>query len=457
MSTNFPTTLDTSTTLPAESASTPLSVNHVVAHQNIQDALEAVEAKIGVDSSAVTTSHDYKLGEVTSSDKAVGKTATQTLTNKTLTAPVITSPKITVGSDAVGDLHYTSNSDGTQSRRGIGSSGDVLTVTGGVPVWSAPTAVADATWTTKGIKVLNANSDYYAADSGSSTAYVITFSPAVNAYATGQSFKFKAGNTNTSTAPTLNINSLGTKTIINTNGSVLMIGAILANSIYEVTYNGTAFELQNPTVYQEFIYTSGTSTWVAPRGVSTVLVDIVGSGGGGGTHPGNDNNSASGGGGGAGATNVTSSVTALNSYSVVVGAGGTANNNGNTTSFNGISKAGGGAGADGSGTGGTAGDATAGAGGTGRASGSQVGGVGGTGTGGGTGGAGGAISGSMSGGGGGGASGIGGTGGTGGTGNGGAGQVGGAGAGGGGGSNQGTGGAGGTGLVVIKVPINQYA
>jgi len=51
--------------------------------------INAVEAKIGVDSSAVTTSHDYKLSEVTSSDKAVGKTATQTLSNKTLTSPVL--------------------------------------------------------------------------------------------------------------------------------------------------------------------------------------------------------------------------------------------------------------------------------------------------------------------------------------------------------------------------------
>lgn len=51
--------------------------------------INAVEAKIGIDSSAVTTSHDYKLSEVTSTDKAVGKTATQTLSSKTLTSPVL--------------------------------------------------------------------------------------------------------------------------------------------------------------------------------------------------------------------------------------------------------------------------------------------------------------------------------------------------------------------------------
>lgn len=40
--------------------------------------------KVGIDASAVTTTHDYKLSEVTGSDKAVGKTATQTLTTKTI-------------------------------------------------------------------------------------------------------------------------------------------------------------------------------------------------------------------------------------------------------------------------------------------------------------------------------------------------------------------------------------
>ena len=63
--------------------------DHATQHANINDSVEAIEAKVGVNSSAVTTSHDYKLGEVTGSDKAVGKTATQTLTNKTLTTPVI--------------------------------------------------------------------------------------------------------------------------------------------------------------------------------------------------------------------------------------------------------------------------------------------------------------------------------------------------------------------------------
>ncbi len=135
MATNFPSTLDTSTTLPAESASTTLATSHVTAHQNLQDAVEAIEAKIGVDSSAVTTSHDYKLGEITSTDKAVGKTATQTLTNKTLTSPVVN-----VGSDATGDMYY--RNAGVLTRIPIGTDNQIMKINGTTPNWEAdPTDV----------------------------------------------------------------------------------------------------------------------------------------------------------------------------------------------------------------------------------------------------------------------------------------------------------------------------
>lgn len=89
MATNFPGSLDTSATLPAESAGTTLAVNHVTAHQNIQDAVEAIEAKVGVNSSAVTTTHDYKLSLVTGANKAVpndSPTITGTVTLGTIQA-----------------------------------------------------------------------------------------------------------------------------------------------------------------------------------------------------------------------------------------------------------------------------------------------------------------------------------------------------------------------------------
>jgi len=153
MSTNFPSSLDTSTTIPAEGASTPLATNHVTAHQNIQDAIEAIEAKVGADSSAVTASHDYKLGEVTGSDKAVSKTATQTLTNKTLTSPVITSPTLNLGSDAEGDTYYR-NAAGALVRLPRGTDNYIYKMNGNVPNWEVEATVSAATESAEGISRL---------------------------------------------------------------------------------------------------------------------------------------------------------------------------------------------------------------------------------------------------------------------------------------------------------------
>jgi hypothetical protein len=59
MATNFPTSLDSLTNPAAgDSLSSP---SHAGQHANVNDAVEALEAKVGVDGSAVTTSLDYKV------------------------------------------------------------------------------------------------------------------------------------------------------------------------------------------------------------------------------------------------------------------------------------------------------------------------------------------------------------------------------------------------------------
>ena len=63
--------------------------------------LNNLEAKVGIDSSAVTTSHDYKLSGVTGSDKAASKAGSETITNKTINAADNT---LTDTSAALGDL-----------------------------------------------------------------------------------------------------------------------------------------------------------------------------------------------------------------------------------------------------------------------------------------------------------------------------------------------------------------
>jgi hypothetical protein len=74
----------------------------------------------------------------TSTDTLVGRATTDTLTNKTLTSPALTTPTISTLTTN-GDLVYGTGS-GALSRLGIGSTSQVLTVTGGVPVWATPAA-----------------------------------------------------------------------------------------------------------------------------------------------------------------------------------------------------------------------------------------------------------------------------------------------------------------------------
>ena len=64
MSTNFPTSLD-SLTNPTGS-DTMNGVSHSSQHANLNDAVEALQAKVGINGSAVTTSHDYKLAALSS-------------------------------------------------------------------------------------------------------------------------------------------------------------------------------------------------------------------------------------------------------------------------------------------------------------------------------------------------------------------------------------------------------
>lgn len=62
MAINFPTSLDNFTNpTPGDSLSSP---SHSGQHTDTNDAIEALQAKVGVNNSAVTTSLDYKVASV---------------------------------------------------------------------------------------------------------------------------------------------------------------------------------------------------------------------------------------------------------------------------------------------------------------------------------------------------------------------------------------------------------
>lgn len=154
MATNFPTSLDSLSNPSANDLveNSNAALDHHTQHANANDAIEALEAKVGVNSSGVTTSHDYKLSEVTSTDKAVGKTATQTLTNKTLTSPTLTTPTIASFTNAT-HTHQNAAGGGTLDAAAI-AAGTVATARLGSGSATSSTFLrGDQTWATPAIIV----------------------------------------------------------------------------------------------------------------------------------------------------------------------------------------------------------------------------------------------------------------------------------------------------------------
>lgn len=178
---SYPTSLDTFTNpSPTDRTNSP---SHATQHANANDAIEALQAKVGINNSAVNTSHDFKLSGVSDGDYAASLTGTEVLTNKTLTSPLMTlltatsadffnyinvtgtttltgitsinassdTLSVDVGSDATGDIYYR-NASGSFVRLGLGTNGQFLQVSGGLPSWqtsqaSAPTIIYNATST----------------------------------------------------------------------------------------------------------------------------------------------------------------------------------------------------------------------------------------------------------------------------------------------------------------------
>jgi hypothetical protein len=102
----------------------------------------------------------------------------------------------------------------------------------------------------------------FAVDAGVADGYVITLSPAPATLTIGMRISMKVTHANTVGNPTLNVNSLGAKTIIrNDTGSTLNAGDLQMNGWYGFWYDGTYFRLMNPyhtlTVSRVKIYLAG--------------------------------------------------------------------------------------------------------------------------------------------------------------------------------------------------------
>ncbi len=89
----------------------------------------------------------------------------------------------------------------------------------------------------------------FVAAAGTVDALTATFSPAVTALVDGMEFAIRASGANTSTTPTLNVNSIGAKTITKLGNQALLAGDIRASG-HEMRLryhsSGDRFELLNP-------------------------------------------------------------------------------------------------------------------------------------------------------------------------------------------------------------------
>lgn len=106
------------------------------------------------------------------------------------------------------------------------------------------TNVGDASARTDYAKVSQVQDGGYVSLSSVSGADTITAvcSPAISAYASGQSFKFVSAGANTG-AVTLNINGLGAKSVTKEGTTALAAGDIAAGAVVWVDYDGTRFQL----------------------------------------------------------------------------------------------------------------------------------------------------------------------------------------------------------------------
>lgn len=92
---NFPSDIDSFTNPTGEN--TLDSPDHSSQHTDENDAIKALEIKVGKDGSTVTTSHDYKLSNITGTEKACSLQDVYPIGSIYINASVATNPAILLG------------------------------------------------------------------------------------------------------------------------------------------------------------------------------------------------------------------------------------------------------------------------------------------------------------------------------------------------------------------------
>ena len=111
----------------------------------------------------------------------------------------------------------------------------------------------------------------YAVSGGAANVHTLTLSPAITSYATGQAFTFESGFLSTG-AVTMNVNSVGAKAI-QASQQACTGGELLAGDVYTIVYDGTAFQLINPSRQVGAVAFRDTDQAVTAATLTTIAYD----------------------------------------------------------------------------------------------------------------------------------------------------------------------------------------
>lgn len=112
------------------------------------------------------------------------------------------------------------------------------------------------------------NKAHYGVDTGVADAYLVTVaSTYLTSYTDGMCVKVKALNANTGAA-TINVNSLGVKSLTRPDGTDLQVGDIVSGQSFEITYNATTGKFQLMNAYGGPAGPTGTLAGNASAGIN---------------------------------------------------------------------------------------------------------------------------------------------------------------------------------------------
>lgn len=113
---------------------------------------------------------------------------------------------------------------------------------------------------------------------GSANAYTLTSGQSLLAYAAGQQFFIKANFTNTGAA-TINVDSIGAKSLTKNGATALAAGDLTSGQIYIIDYDGTQFQVLNlsaavdATLTALAALTTAASQYIRATGTDTFTMD----------------------------------------------------------------------------------------------------------------------------------------------------------------------------------------